>query len=196
MNLSDQDLVAFQSMDAADRLPAEATQPMHSAAALPGRISGSADWVASRGEDGRVAGTGMEDGSSEQPVGTRYVLAHDEHLRHDTTESVDANDNKNSNSARIVGGAVRASGENLPGEGTVKAFDGQVGTKWLDFSGGRKGVTPWIEYRLRAGQEPIVLQRYSMTSANDAPERDPTSFVLQAIDADGREWGLLESTLG
>lgn len=49
--------------------------------------------------------------------------------------------------------------------------------------------TVWLRYRLR---EPIVLTSYSISSANDAPERDPRTWRLQG-SSDGRTWTDLDS---
>lgn len=186
---------------------------------LPGRQSGSRDWVASRGEDGggqrsepsggRRSKPGDAEGSvagEDDPRGTRYRLAGDEHVAAAMP-------------GRLTGGAVRASGENAPGETARNAFDGDPGTKWLDFGGAQPGAEPWLEYRLRGrgaggggggspgpgaagsgagapagrgatpGMEPagVVLSRYSLTSAGDAPERDPLAWVVQGWARD-RGW--------
>ena len=61
---------------------------------------------------------------------------------------------------------------------TMQAFDGGLQHKWLDFGGASNGTT-WLEYRLLPTQPAVSLQRYSMTSADDEPARDPCDFVLE-----------------
>ena len=77
-----------------------------------------------------------------------------------------------------------ARGENAPAEGIAQLFDGQSTTKWLDFSG-----TSWIQVTFA---KPSSLQAYSLTSGNDMPERDPTSWTLSGSN-DGVTWVVIES---
>lgn len=143
-------------------------------AALPGRTTGDAAWLAARGEDGQHGAAAMAEAPGSAPAaaaaagasGTRYRLAKDEGLA--AVQPL-----------RLCGGAVRASGENAPGETARHAFDGSPRTKWLDF-GGRARNAAWLEYRLPAEAPPAVLGRWVLTSANDEPARDPRHVVLEA----------------
>ncbi|WP_274565159.1 GH92 family glycosyl hydrolase [Streptomyces spiramyceticus] len=83
---------------------------------------------------------------------------------------------------------VRASAENVPG-GEIKEnlVDTQPGTKWLAFE-----PTAWVEFDT---DEPVKVVTYALTSANDAPERDPKDWTLKA-SADGKEWKTLDSREG
>ncbi|MGA5130272.1 GH92 family glycosyl hydrolase [Streptomyces olivoreticuli] len=81
--------------------------------------------------------------------------------------------------------AVRASGENAAaGEVKENLIDGEPTTKWLVFE-----RTPWLEFEL---SEPVTAVRYALTSANDAPGRDPREWTLQGSD-DGHSWTVLDS---
>lgn len=60
----------------------------------------------------------------------------------------------------------------------LQAFDEGLHHKWLDFGGANKGVT-WLEYRLLPAQPAAAVIRYSLTSAEDEPNRDPCDFVLE-----------------
>lgn len=84
--------------------------------------------------------------------------------------------------------AVRASAENTDG-GEVKEnlLDGQAGTKWLAFQ-----PTAWLEFDL---SERVKTVAYALTSANDAPERDPKNWTLQG-SLDGKDWKTLDSRAG
>ncbi len=75
--------------------------------------------------------------------------------------------------------AVTASAENLPNEGVAQLVDGDANSKWLAFS-----ATGWAQVQL---SEPIAVVRYALTSANDAPERDPKDWKLQGSQ-DGITW--------
>ena len=59
-----------------------------------------------------------------------------------------------------------------------QAFNGGLQHKWLDFGGANKGVT-WLEYRMLPSQPAATVTRYSLTSAEDEPNRDPCNFVLE-----------------
>lgn len=52
-------------------------------------------------------------------------------------------------------------------------------SKWLDF-GAARGAPSWLEVML---PEPRRLTAYSLTSADDAPERDPCDFTLEGAAA-------------
>ena len=58
---------------------------------------------------------------------------------------------------------------------------GSSSTKWLDFGGGGSGGSAFLELRLLAGQPPAVVATYDLVSANDCPERDPSSWVLEGL---------------
>ena len=60
----------------------------------------------------------------------------------------------------------------------LQAFDSSLQHKWLDFGGANKGVT-WLEYRLLPSQPAAAVTSYSLTSAEDEPNRDPCDFVLE-----------------
>ena len=80
---------------------------------------------------------------------------------------------------------VRASGEYADaGETKENLVDGEDTTKWLAFD-----RTPWLEFDL---SEPVDVVRYALTSANDAPERDPADWTLKG-SADGSDWTTLDT---
>lgn len=90
---------------------------------------------------------------------------------------------------------MRGSGENSPAETVDKLFDGRDDTKWLDFGGGGEAGSAWVEYCLLADQPSIALTEYAITSANDAPERDPQDWVLVGMPeacAEGKDPGWVE----
>ncbi|MGH3466785.1 MAG: glycoside hydrolase domain-containing protein, partial [Thermocrispum sp.] len=80
---------------------------------------------------------------------------------------------------------VNASGENEEG-GEVKEnlVDHDKGTKWLVFES-----TGWVQVRFA---EPVDISRYALTSANDAPRRDPRDWTLRA-SSDGENWTTLDT---
>jgi hypothetical protein len=82
------------------------------------------------------------------------------------------------------GSTVTASGENLPNEGKDKAVDNNTSTKWLVFT----GQNAWITCELAA---PQTTGSYSITSANDVPDRDPMYFSFQGSN-DGAAWVTLD----
>ncbi|MGI5214706.1 GH92 family glycosyl hydrolase [Plantactinospora sp. CA-290183] len=82
---------------------------------------------------------------------------------------------------------VTGSGENPPNETAQRAVDQNISTKWLVFAS-----TGWIRVRL---DEPVAVVHYALTSANDAPERDPRSWTLQG-STDGESWTTLDTRSG
>ena len=82
---------------------------------------------------------------------------------------------------------VTASAENAPNEVAANLADANPDTKWLAFQ-----PTGWVRYQLSA---PAKVVRYSLTSANDAPERDPRDFTLQG-STDGSTWTDLDRQTG
>ncbi len=88
-------------------------------------------------------------------------------------------------------GTISAHGQNLPSEGTAKVFDNNSATKWLDFS----PTSSWIQYQYAAGKISVVTE-YTLTSANDAQERDPTNWNLLGSNNGGSSWVTLDTRTG
>lgn len=85
---------------------------------------------------------------------------------------------------------ITASGENTRvGETKDKAFDGQPRTKWLTFTD-----AAWIQYDF-AGDTKKAVMKYTITSANDAPERDPRDWRLLGSN-DGVDFTTLDERSG
>ncbi|WP_206483048.1 discoidin domain-containing protein [Thalassotalea sp. G2M2-11] len=82
-------------------------------------------------------------------------------------------------------------------EGAAQAFDGDVNTKWLDhndWQGAPSDEDPaWIQVDL---PEAKVVNTLTLTSANDAPERDPENFTLLGSNDGGESWVTLASWVG
>ncbi|MDP9792901.1 hypothetical protein J2S43_001413 [Catenuloplanes nepalensis] len=68
-----------------------------------------------------------------------------------------------------------------------KLIDGDEATKYLTHS-----RTGWVQYEATAA---AVVDRYALTSANDAPDRDPRDWTL-AGSADGTAWTTLDTRSG
>ncbi|WBB67815.1 GH92 family glycosyl hydrolase [Micromonospora sp. WMMD812] len=83
--------------------------------------------------------------------------------------------------------AVTASAENAPNETAASLRDGNPSSKWLAFN-----PTGWVTYQLA---KPAAVVRYALTSANDAPTRDPKDFTLQG-STDGNTWTDLDTQTG
>ncbi|MET0415967.1 MAG: discoidin domain-containing protein, partial [Actinoplanes sp.] len=65
--------------------------------------------------------------------------------------------------------------------------DGDAATKWLVDT-----PTSWAQYTLDA---PAAVVKYALTSANDAPERDPSDWTLQG-STDGTTWTTVDTRSG
>ncbi|MBM2621963.1 GH92 family glycosyl hydrolase [Actinoplanes sp. LDG1-06] len=72
-------------------------------------------------------------------------------------------------------------------EGANNLNDGDAATKWLVDT-----PTSWAQYTLDA---PAEVVKYALTSANDAPERDPRDWNLQG-SADGETWTTVDTRSG
>ncbi len=83
---------------------------------------------------------------------------------------------------------ITASGQNCPNETKDKAFDGNSRTKWLTFAD-----EGWIQ--VDHDNNPIFINGYQLTSANDAPERDPMDWRLLGSQ-NGRDWVELDRRNG
>jgi fibronectin type 3 domain-containing protein/regulation of enolase protein 1 (concanavalin A-like superfamily) len=79
---------------------------------------------------------------------------------------------------------------NFP-EGSDRAVDGNNATKWFSGSGSSSG---WLQIDLGAGNAQTVV-RYDLTSANDAPARDPKDWQVLGSN-DGTSWTTLDSRTG
>jgi hypothetical protein len=89
------------------------------------------------------------------------------------------------NSSPVVISNIYPTSNNSPSnEGAANAFDGNVNTKYLNFDKQNAGVT----VRLSQGR---VVQKFTITTANDAAERDPASYKLYGSN-DGVNWILIK----
>lgn len=82
-----------------------------------------------------------------------------------------------------LGGTGTASSSMFSHEGGSEAFDLDITSKWFAGDGNPTG---WLAYQF-AETETHVVTSYSLTSANDVPERDPSAWELQGSD-DGSSW--------
>ncbi len=89
------------------------------------------------------------------------------------------------NSTPVVISNIYPTSNNSPaGEGATNAFDNNTGTKYLNFDKKNAGVT----VRLSQGR---VVQKFTVTTANDFSGRDPTSYKLYGSN-DGVNWTLIK----
>lgn len=85
---------------------------------------------------------------------------------------------------------VRARGDNAArGEGVEEAFDGKLNTKWLDFRS-----TSWLQLQFDSEKKYTVIG-YEISSANDAPNRDPKDWKLFGSNG-GNLWRQIDSRTG
>lgn len=98
----------------------------------------------------------------------------------DTLQSFDITDN---------GGIISAQYANTskPAENYPSLIDNLITTKY--YISGRRAL--WVEY---ISPRPAILSRYTITSGNDVPERDPKDWKLLG-SADGVTWAVLDSQL-
>jgi hypothetical protein len=84
----------------------------------------------------------------------------------------------------VISTIFPTSNNSPPGEGATQAFDGNVNTKYLNFDKKNAGVT----VKLSQGR---VVQKFTITTANDFSGRDPTSYKLYGSN-DGVNWTLIK----
>ena len=85
----------------------------------------------------------------------------------------------------LYDGEISAQYLDSPGsEDITKLIDKNVNTKFLTFHG-----RTWVQFKASV---PYVLNRYSLTSANDAPVRDPKEWTLSGSN-DGNTWTTLDT---
>ena len=84
----------------------------------------------------------------------------------------------------VISNIFPTSNNSPPGEGAAQAFDGNTNTKYLNFDKKNAGVT----VRLSQGR---VVQKFTITTANDFSGRDPTSYKLYGSN-DGVNWTLIK----
>ena len=102
----------------------------------------------------------------------------------------------NANTTDDHTGTITAQGQNAAGgEVAANAFDDNTATKWLDFATNNPATrASWIQYQYTNGAECVVTQ-YTVSSANDSPERDPRDWRLQGSN-DGTNWTTLDTRTG
>jgi F5/8 type C domain len=86
-----------------------------------------------------------------------------------------------------MGGIATASSVMSIGENGSKAFDLSANTKWFAGDG---NATGWLAYQF-VGTTSHVVHSYSVTSANDMPQRDPSAWQLQGSN-DGGNWTIVD----
>jgi hypothetical protein len=84
----------------------------------------------------------------------------------------------------VISTIFPTSNNSPPGEGATNAFDGNVNSKYLNFDKKNAGVT----VKLSQGR---VVQKFTITTANDFSGRDPTSYKLYGSN-DGVNWTLVK----
>jgi len=77
------------------------------------------------------------------------------------------------------------------GEGGKLVLDKITDSKWLTAGG---NTTGWLVYQF-LGKGAYAINQYAITSANDAPDRDPKDWTLQG-SFDGTTWVTLDTRVG
>lgn len=87
-----------------------------------------------------------------------------------------------------LGGTITAQFPNTTAESVDKLIDNDPATKYL----GVNGAGGWVQYQTNTA---YAVNEYTITSANDADERDPLSWTLQGSN-DGNNWTTLDTKSG
>lgn len=84
--------------------------------------------------------------------------------------------------------AIEAPGADSPGaEGIANLIDGDINSKFLTFTTGAEVIF--------TASKPYVLTNYVLGAANDAPERDPSQWILEGSN-DKENWTLIDEQSG
>lgn len=91
-------------------------------------------------------------------------------------------------------GVITARGRIGDGEAETKAFDNDADSKWLDNTAVPSAEDPaWVQVDFPAG---VAVNVLGVTSANDAPGRDPENFNLVGSNDGGVTWVVLGEWIG
>ena len=88
-------------------------------------------------------------------------------------------------------GGTATDSAHLNGQEGANAFDGNPGSKWFN---NNVAPTGWLQYDFGAGNGQVV-KRYSVSSANDVPGRNPKDWTFLGSQ-DGTTWTTLDSKNG
>src|SRR5438270_1716949 len=88
------------------------------------------------------------------------------------------------------GDAIVPSSNNSPGSEAVANAIDNTPNKYLNFDGANSAIPTGFTVTPSVGL--TLVQRITLTSANDAPERDPTSYTLEG-SVDGTSFTLIAS---
>lgn len=113
---------------------------------------------------------------------------------HFTAQGVAGNTGKSFDTTDNQNGTITAQGDNaISGEVAASAFDNSSATKWLDFATNNPATrASWIQCRYTNGLTCLVTQ-YTVTAANNAPERDPKNWRLLGSNDGGTNWLTLDT---
>lgn len=78
-----------------------------------------------------------------------------------------------------------------------KLFDNQPSTKWCLINNTPNPATPstWRTVVMRLADDTPEITGYNLCTANDAPDRDPVTWVLEG-SADGQTWTVIDERAG
>jgi F5/8 type C domain. len=122
-------------------------------------------------------------------LNSNYVVVRPDHIFQLIREAnglpVDPSPLSGQDITNISGGVVSAQYQDSPvGEEINKLTDNNVNTKYLTFH-----ASAWMQYQAPGT---YVVNSYRITSANDAPERDPLNWTLQGSN-NGVSWTTIDS---
>ena len=93
--------------------------------------------------------------------------------------------------ANLAFGGTATDSAHITGQEGVYAFDGNAGSKWFN---NNVAPTGWIQYDFGANNAQTV-KRYTISSANDVPARDPKDWQFLGSQ-DGTTWTTLDTQSG
>jgi hypothetical protein len=93
---------------------------------------------------------------------------------------------------RAQGGIVTASRHvDKVGQEPAAAFDNNIQTKWF----ASHVATVWVAYEFPAGAK-YAITWYTVSSADDLPDRDPKNWLLEGSNDGGVNWTTVDTQMG
>jgi hypothetical protein len=164
--------------------------PADSSAETSSNAEAGRDADASTGTDGASNDTGADTATTDGAA----AEAADAGCTGSTPSTPDAG----GNAANVAQGGIvimgSSCGNNVSAAETPPhAFDNSVQSKWLCFlQASTTFALPTVTYRF-AGGSTYAVNAYTITSANDSPDRDPSGWQLEGSSDDGATWATLDT---
>jgi uncharacterized protein YjdB/beta-glucanase (GH16 family) len=155
-----------------------ATQQLTATVAPANATNKNVTWSTSNGSIATVSSTGLVTGVA---AGSATITVTTQDGNRTATSAITVNSvPTGTDITNVAGGIVTAQWDDSPAaERFPTLIDNNVNTKYLTFHN-----AGWVQFQAPSS---YIVNRYTITSANDAPERDPLNWTLQG-STNGSTW--------